>query len=198
MVNTRLIRILAEKVQRDMLGRMALEHDNAIIVARYAARDGDHLEIGTLHGGSAILVALTKQLLGFSGKVVCIDPLDGYYKNTMRGMNYDPITQVPVSLSTLQENVKRLGVTDRIEIIQARSIPWPIRDREFETAYIDGNHWDGVPMLDWLNVRKVTRQYVAFDNCDPKHPDVVTACECAKGTWLPEFQNEILCVVKHD
>jgi hypothetical protein len=173
----------AELINRDMLGRIAMEGDNAAIMATYAAIPGDHLEIGTLHGGTAVLVALMKSALNLPGRVVCIDPLNGYYKSH-KGYGPDNLNDtllpVPVTPETVMNNARKFGVLDRIEIVQACSCPWPVVEgRRFTTAYIDGDHWGDYPTRDWQNCAKVTDRYIIFDNVDDRHPSVQSAVNLA-------------------
>ena len=185
---------IIQHVKRHMLGRMADEQNNTALMAETALCDGDHLEIGTLHGGSAIVVALAKREAGYSGRVVCIDPLDGYYPGTVHHKRRDPISGVPVSFETIEENMRRFGVD--LEVIPAYSIPFPLPDRRFATAYIDGDHWNEAPTLDFFNVAQVTDRFITFDNCDAKHPDVQRACRVAEKIWTPYTRKGITCIVK--
>lgn len=178
----------------NMIGRIASEQNSSSIMACYAAEDGDHLEIGSLHGGSAILVALLKRELGLSGKVVCVDPLDGYYKGYPSECNVDYISKIPVNMATISANIFRFMVGDVVEIIQKKSDPWPLGGRQFVTAYIDGDHWGEGPLTDWDNVKACTSRYVIFDNCDKKHPAVMEACRIASLEWKHVYQEGITCV----
>lgn len=182
-------------VKANMLGRMADEQGNVALMAETTLRHGDHLEIGTLHGGSAIVVALLKKAYGFTGRVVCIDPLDGYYNGTRHAKEVDPVTGVPVSIDTLTENMRRFDV--ELEIIQAESIPFPLHDREFATAYIDGAHWGDIPTMDFVNAAMVTKHFITFDNCAAKWPDVEHACHIAEHTWTPYKRQGITCIVRN-
>lgn len=183
-------------IRQRIWGRIASEQDNAAIMACFAAIEGDHLEIGTLHGGTAILVAAMKKELQLPGKVVCIDPLDGYYANMDRGDITDPITGVPVSIEVLYDNITRFDMLDRIEVISKKSDPFPLKNRRFASAYIDGDHWVKMPMIDWQNVSRITDRYVIFDNCDVEHPAVLDACLSAAFTseWTSTFRQGITCV----
>lgn len=138
---------------------------------------GDHLEIGTLFGGSAIMSAFVKQ-----GKVVCVDPLDGYYEKG----KLDPITNLPVTRKAFEQNVAHFKVGERIELVQKSSNPWPtvLEGREFTTAFIDGDHNGTGPLSDWLNVSKQIKSggIVMFDNCAIKYPAVQSACITASAT----------------
>jgi len=183
-------------IHQRIWGRIASEQDNAAIMACFAAIEGDHLEIGTLHGGTAILVALIKRELKLDGKVVCIDPLDGYYAGTKFHNDTDPITSVPISADVLYDNISRFDLLDRIEIIQHKSDPFPLKNRRFASAYIDGDHWGNVPTVDWQNVNRITDRYVIFDNCDKEHPSVLDACLSAAFTseWTTAYKQGITCV----
>lgn len=58
-------------------GHSDVSKSNIYHLANLCAVPGDHVEIGTLHGASAIAVALAKKMAGVPGEVYCIDPLDG-------------------------------------------------------------------------------------------------------------------------
>jgi hypothetical protein len=191
------IQSIVDHVQKNMLGRIADEQGNTALMAKTAMCDGDHLEIGTLHGGSAIVVALLKRELGFTGRVVCVDPLDGYYPNSKRYKRVDPLTAVPVSVETLRKNMQRFDV--ELEIIKAYSVPFPdvLQGRTFATAYIDGNHDGETPMQDFFNVSRIVTKYITFDNCGPRWPAVLRACEYAETIWQPHKRQGISCIVKH-
>lgn len=184
---------IIQNVKDKMLGRIADEQFNVRLMAATTLCNGDHLEIGTLHGGSAIVVALLKKHYGYSGRVVCIDPLDGYYPNSKRYKKTDILTKIPICVETLQENMKRFDV--ELEIVQAYSDPFPIAGKRFATAYIDGDHWNGIPLKDWNAVKEITDNFVTFDNCDFNHPDVLTACRIAESDWKPYKREGITCIV---
>jgi hypothetical protein len=184
-----------EYVKEHMLGRIADEQGNTALMAQTTLCDGDHLEIGTLHGGSAIVVALLKKRYGFTGRVVCVDPLDGYYTGTRYAFPVDFVSKVPVSLETIRENERRFGV--ELEIVRARSIPFPLHGRRFATAYIDGDHWGDVPLMDFINAAWITDKYITFDNCGAKWPDVTRACGIAEWVWQPYKREGIACIVRH-
>ena len=64
------------EISGKMTGRsIATPHDAGILVqAVINAKHGDHVEIGTFYGHSAILVAAAKKEFGMHGKVYCVDP----------------------------------------------------------------------------------------------------------------------------
>ncbi len=194
--------LVVSRVKAEIKGRVADEYANTSLVACAAAMSGsgDHLEIGTLFGGSAIVVALLKQWMGLDGIVVCVDPLEGYYKGTQWACAVDPVTNLPIDLNTVLWNADHFGVQDRIKVVRARSHPWPeeLKSRDFASAYIDGDHWGDGPIRDWHNVHPLTCGYVVFDNCDKKHPAVQSACDCAAHTpnWEEVYRGGISCIVR--
>jgi hypothetical protein len=192
---------VVEEVKAGIKGRICDEQDSVAIMAIYAleAGHGDHLEIGTLFGGSAIVVALLKSRHGLDGKVYCVDPLNGYYY-TRSGRRIDKISGLRVDRATLDYNAWQFGVEDRIEVIEKHSIPWPdeLKDNKFVSAYIDGDHWKNAPMEDWENVKDRVSRFVVFDNYDNGHKDVMRACEHAAADpgWLPCHQQGITFVLE--
>jgi len=198
------IRDIIADIHKGIIGRLAELDDNVFQLACAVAseKDGDHLEIGALHGGSAILIALLKKEMGHKGKVYCIDPLDGYYKNTAHECPVDPVTFLPVSLEILVQNIRIFSMEKQIIILITKSIPWPnkLKDKIFTTAFIDGDHWHGTPMADWKNVSKRTSGTVIFDNYDKDHPSVLSAGEmaCDDPEWDEVFNEGIIYIVKRN
>ena len=189
-----------EIVETYIEGRVCFEQDNLIWLtcAALAAGDGDHLEIGTLYGGSAILIALAKLKAGLKGSVYCVDPLDGYYGGKDQ-------SGVRVSPEQVRFNAEMCGVNKWINLIQAYSQPWPklLDSRTFVSAYIDGDHWNGTPLKDWMSVKDIVSGYVVFDNYDIEHLDVMLTCDLHAGMdpeWEVVLQEEITFIVKriHD
>lgn len=179
-----------DQIIKNLDGRMCYESSNCNYLAWAVAQagDGDHLEIGTLHGGSAILAALIKRANNFSGNVWCVDPLDGYYMGTKYECPVDLVTKIPVTKERVLKNAKEFGVSDRIKVIAAKSIPWPEGlPQRFASAFIDGDHSGDVPLKDWRNVKDRTDKYVIFDNANQEtNPDVMTAVREAAND--PEWE----------
>ena len=165
----------------------------ALVAISCVAGPGDYLEIGLLHGASAIMVARARKQLGIPGMVVGVDPLEGYYPQgitTERGdyitEDADPLTKVPVTPEVFWGNVDAFGLRDRIELIQAYSDPWPpeLEGRRFVCAYIDGDHYHEGPSKDWRNVapRIEPGGFVVMDDCNENCPGVLAAADEALAT----------------
>ena len=188
---------IVEDVDTNIIGRLANKYgniklDNVDVLLEYVAKagGGNHLEIGTLFGGSAIAVALLKEELNQTGIIVCIDPLDGYYSG-------EDISSVLISPETLFMNIEDFDVGNRILVMQSTSQDFVNLGMIFSTAYIDGDHKNGVPLHDWKRVRDFTSGYIIFDNWDDKHPDVQEACREADSDieWECVYAKGITCVV---
>ena len=193
---------IVKEVEYSILGRLANKMgnertNNTEILLEYVLKSGggNHLEIGTLFGGSAIAVALLKKEYRLDGMVFCIDPLDGYYRK-QTGHGQDP-SGVPVTPDTLFKNIQAFGVEDRIAVIQAESQNVYFQNMRFSTAYIDGNHKEGMPLKDWQRNSIFVERYVIFDNYDDIHEDVVMACNIASNEygWKCVYQGGITYVV---
>lgn len=123
-------------------------HDIAILVQMVCDNHGDHLEIGTAHGGSAIAAALAMDFVDREGKIVCVDSMEGELAHG--------------SQDKFWENVRALGVEDRMEFIQQKSHPYPLGERKFGSALIDGDHSTEAVINDWKNVSNVTFSHIMF------------------------------------
>ena len=189
---------IVEEVDTNIIGRLANKYgdiklDNVDVLLWYIAKagEGNHLEIGTLFGGSAIAVALMKQQLNQTGIIVCIDPLDGYYTK-------EDISGVPVTPKSLFSNIDKFKVGNRILVMRTYSQLCYYLDMQFFTAYIDGYHENGVPLHDWLYVKDLVSRYVIFDNWGNQHPDVQEACKIASDDpeWKCVYSKGITYVVE--
>lgn len=168
-----------EDIRRIIRGRPAGEpHDYGLLAQMvHNAGDGDHVEIGTYYGASAILAAQTKLKYRLGGRVVCIDPLDGYYGNAAE----------EITPGVLRANAQACGVS--LRIVRGVSTPWPaeLENNRFVSAFIDGWHWGDVPLEDFRNLSKRVARFILFDNYDERHPDVVRSCLIAAEypEWIP-------------
>lgn len=193
---------IIKRVKKSIIGRLAdnpeLGNTALMLKAVEAGGDGDYLEIGVLFGGSLIAAALLKNALGQKGKCVGIDPLNGYYvERRSADTNRDILTKKPVTPETLQKNLRKFGVEDRCEVIQANSFPLPVKGK-FAVTYIDGDHWGDAPLRDWQSVKDITTKFVVFDNFGEEHPDVIEACLIAEQDpeWERLLVNGITFILK--
>ena len=192
------IREIVQHVDDNIVGRLANKFgdfrlDNVDVMLKFVsnAGGGNHLEIGTLFGGSAIAVALLKEELSQSGIIVCIDPLCGYYGGA-------DLSGFPVTVETLFHNIDMFNVGNRILVMQAYSQMCIDMGISFSTAYIDGEHENGTPWRDWMYVKDIVSKYVIFDNCQLKYPDVQMACIEANADpqWKCVYGNQGTYVVE--
>ena len=124
------------------------------------------VEIGTLFGGSSILVwhALKKE--GATIPIVTIDPLDGYYKdeNTGSGSDYDIVLKLKITEELVRKNFKSFAIPEGdITIVKDLSQ----NQRAIEEAskkpvallFIDGDH-------SLMGIRRDLENYINM--VDPK------------------------------
>ena len=137
------------------------------------AGNGDHLEIGSMWGGSAIVAALTKKRLGLSGHVVCVDPFrDGDCSPGFPGGHPD--------VNIFWKNMETMGVSDMVELVCAYSDPWPLGDRQFASILVDGDHAGDWPLIDWLNSKNHANM-VIYHDLYPHERDVMYAVEIIRS-----------------
>ena len=207
MIPNKELQQITDLVAAHILGRVAnvidnKETNNVEVVMEYVLRagGGNHLEIGTLFGGSAIAVALAKKKYDQSGMVVCVDPLNGYYQDKWPEPSLvDKITNIPVTPKVLFHNITKFDVADRVLVLRSKSEAIAnLVDMRFTTAYIDGDHWVDGPLCDWQLVKDITDRYVIFDNYDDAHPEVVQACKFAHQdtSWHCVYQEGISYVLE--
>ena len=158
-------------------GRIADNGASLIFVTSMVANagDGDHVEIGTLFGASAIAVALMKKKLGLKGDVYCIDPYDADTRKKNVQIASEKVD--PALLSATPKAVKANAKLFDVELtlIQKHSDPWPerLKDNHFVTAYIDGDHLNDMPYKDFVNLSERTSDYIGFDNYEEGYVDVL-------------------------
>ena len=167
---------LIEEIKTNMVGRIATCDEELELLAdmiRNFCKES-HLEIGVLHGGTMILAGKL-----IDGTVTGIDPFDGYYMdNEVYRSKVDPISGVPITPQICMDNLDKFDINYMLCCV--KSDPFPI-EGEFDTAFIDGDHYGNVPYKDWLNVSKRTRHAIMFDNYDDEHGAVVDAVNQVTG-----------------
>lgn len=160
---------IAQVIKGQIEGRAIFCPHEAGVMAQmiHDARHSDHVEIGTLFGASAILVAMVKTKFNMHGNVYCVDPLE------MRKVTLDDLnTGTRASSNLVIKNAKHFEVADRIKIVLAHSHPWPLGDRTFGTGYIDGDHWNGMPHKDWMSLKDRVKYGVIMDDYCHGKPEV--------------------------
>lgn len=132
---------------------------------------GDYVEIGTWHGASAILAALTKRVYQIPGRVYCID-------------DFRPIHNS--SAEEVMANARAFGVDDMIHICAAKSYPWPLGDRTFSFGLIDGDHGGLTPAKDFLNLSKRVSGYIMLDDAGVVHKNIALLAHRIhkRGQWV--------------
>jgi len=140
---------------------------------------GDHLEIGTSWGASAIAVSLAKRAAGLPGKVYCIDPYRKRHGVKILG------NLAPATISAARRNFKAAEVD--VTIIRTSSDPFPekLEDKAFVSAYVDGDHAGEMPYKDLLACAERTQYFIGMDNYEEGYIEVMEAAH--KFTSLQEW-----------
>lgn len=185
---------ITEEVIKNIEGRAA---DGGISIPFLAsmvaaAPDGDHVEIGSLFGASAIAVALMKKELGHKGKVYCIDPYNEEERAQMVRASTPEVEQLlSGNPEMLMKNAEKFDI--ELELIQTYSDPWPkeLENNQFVTAYIDGDHLGDAPSKDFENLRGRVAWYIGTDNFEEEYPSVVKMVMDASDTddWFLYYKN---------
>lgn len=158
-------------------------------LARGGRRSIRFLEIGTLFGGSCLLMLHACRNLDVEPRGVCIDPMRGYYDQA------EDKSRVPVTADTLFGNLRRFGFpADCVEVRQYESQAheaWHgLREESFDILLIDGDHsFQGVTD-DWRIYSRFVAPggYVLFDDYGDKGwGDLTRAvsliCESLTADW---------------
>lgn len=184
---------IAEKVVKEIDGRAADGGINLpwLISMAISAGPGDHCEVGSLFGASAIAVAVAKKEWGFPGLVYCVDP---YEPREQQNVDYKgPPALFNGSPEILAKNAAHFGVADRIMLVQSKSQPWPepLVNQRFVSSFIDGDHQGQAPWWDFIELERRTDHYIGIDNFEENYPDVVNATLRALNgrDWFLFFKN---------
>ena len=168
-------------VDMNIYGRLTMpDIDGAILGTVMAACDGDHIEIGTAHGGSAILCAYAKKMLKANGHIYTVDPLEGYKGDRT------PTPPEP-TYDNVWANIELHNMQDRITLMQGYHPPLPPEARgvTFESAFIDGGHDFHSVMADWKNLKDKVKGIILFhDVSNPSFgADTVFELACRDKDW---------------
>jgi hypothetical protein len=162
------------------------------------AGDGDHVDIGSLYGASAIGVALMKKEIGQKGTVYCIDPYDTEKRDETVYASGVMKSDVSASAEALLTNAEYFEV--ELKLVQAASDPWPeeLEENTFVSAYIDGDHVGKAPIQDFENLRGRVTGYIGTDNFEEEYPDVVKSMIYAMDTedWFLLYKNLIFIAIR--
>ena len=162
------------------------------------AGDGDHVDIGSLYGASAIGVALMKKEAGLEGDVYCIDPYNTEKRDQVVHAAGEMQSDVSASAEALMANAEQFEV--ELKLVQAVSDPWPeeLEDNTFVSAYIDGDHVGNAPTRDFENLRGRVSGYIGTDNFEEEYPDVVKSMLYAADSedWFILYKNIIFIAIR--
>ena len=162
------------------------------------AGDGDHVDIGSLYGASAIGVALMKKEAGLEGDVYCIDPYNTEKRDQVVHAAGEMQSDVSASAEALMANAEQFEV--ELKLVQAVSDPWPeeLEDNTFVSAYIDGDHVGNAPTRDFENLRGRVSGYIGTDNFEEEYPDVVKSMLYAADSedWFILYKNIIFIALR--
>ena len=159
----------------------------------YLAGDGDHVDIGTLYGASAIMAALVKKKFNLKGTVYAIDPYDPATRQIQAAAQPGMAGKLSATPEEFLKNAEEFDVRDRIKLIQKKSYPWPeeLKDNVFASAYIDGDHNGDATWNDFLSLRGRVTHYIGCDNYEEEYSDVVSAMVKAMDSedWFLFYKN---------
>jgi glycosyltransferase involved in cell wall biosynthesis len=161
-------------IEKGIIGRYCGELGDKVLqylsivqfVRATSSKTIDSIEIGTLFGGSCLAKLFAMQDIGVSGKIICIDPMSGYY-----GQQLDPIAGIAVTKKVLLDNLTRFGFSkESVELREVKSNnPRAIeglKEQFYATLLIDGDHsYNGV-RYDWENYSRFVSDngIVLFDD----------------------------------
>lgn len=189
---------LEGEIKKKMVGEYQMWDDQIGLLAQVVecAGDGDHLDIGTMWGGSAILAALVKDRMGLDGMVYTIDPLDQRFFDENKGYLSSHKDTTAPTVEQVLENFQTFGVEDRILFKQISSADltfpayWLAR-----SAFIDGAHDFDSVLTDWSNCSKYCKIIMFHDYSDASHwKDIKKVVD---QYALKNNEYEVLANVKH-
>jgi hypothetical protein len=161
---------LCAEINAGITGRLALFSDAEAeaLYALVAGQAGDHVEIGTLWGATAVLAGLAKVRGKRKGTVYTIDYMRGGFWD-----HGDPgHQQLKPTPRTVVENLRAFGLQGRVVPVRAPSFPFPLPGLLPATALIDAGHEYEPCLRDWESLRPITSGAIAFHDYDERHPGV--------------------------
>lgn len=164
---------LVGRIHNEINGKFLIHPSRAMFLAKILdSYDGPHLDIGTFHGGSAILAALLGK------QVVTIDLFDGFYGQDMSHLpDYVPVTQ-----ETAQENFRRFGVENLITCFKGDVSV--LNGGRFSTALLDGEHMAPFVFEEWNIIEPMIDNCAIIDDTDDYYPDHRLLAITPKSGWM--------------
>lgn len=157
---------MREFVRDNIFGEFTMMNRDADIIATVVGiSPGDHIEVGVLHGGSAILAAYAKGIYRCPGHIYGIDPFPGYVPTRI------PVPPPPTYQAAMN-NVELHDMENRITLFEGYHPPLPaeLESHTFASAFIDGEHSFRACMEDWMNLKDRVKGFIIFhDVHNPKH-----------------------------
>lgn len=172
-----------EIVAAELEGRIAISPGCSDVLAKMVvdAGPGDHVEIGTLWGGTAIIAALAKRMAGIPGRVFTIDTMgSGGFWTASGDPGADNKTPSP---DIIKENLERLGVDDIVVPIRADSKTIPLPTIRPVSVFIDGDHEYPGAIADWKYAQKYCQRFIAFHDYLPEYAGVYKAVNEAASEY---------------
>lgn len=180
--------------QMDLIhGRSAMWGIEAELLTEICKSPGDHIEVGSLWGASAIIAARAKPR---PGRIYSIDIMCGGYWSTG-----DPgcKLRIPTARDIL-ENFAAAGVADRVTLVCSPSFPFPLPPEiRPSTALIDAAHDAESVGRDWHSLSPITSHFIALHDYGEQHPAVETFindCVLADPGWRKYRQAHSLLVME--
>lgn len=195
---SKVMKVIAENKGRAADAGVSLPFLGSMV---WLANGGNHVDIGTLYGASALTAAAVLQHRNLEGTVYCVDPYDAETRAKQVRPTEGMVGNLSGTPEELFKNAKDLGLEDRIKLVRKPSHPWPeeLNDVFFATAYIDGNHLREAPWNDFQNLRGRVSHYIGADNYEEEYPDVVDAMWKAMNTddWFLWYKNVTFVALRH-
>ena len=189
---------VSENVIKNMEGRAADQGISLPTIGSTVALagDGDHLDIGSLFGASALVAAMVKKELKLGGDVICLDPYIPRDPSIAGGGM--PPELLDGNPEALMRNAEKFEV--ELKLIQKPSQPWPqeLKDAQFSSALIDGDHINDAPWLDFQEVSQRCDGYICIDNFEEGYPDVTKAINKIHESpdWFLHYKNYVCGVFR--
>jgi len=135
----------------------------AVVQAIILAGEGDHLEIGSRLGGSAVVSAWALGENKTQRKIICVDPME----DLIPQIKYPTKTEMGDE-KIFWDNMRRFGVDGHVELYQEYSDTYFVGygSKTYSTAFVDGDHrYNGV-RADLDNLKDRVSQSIVMDDVD--------------------------------